>query len=159
MYILSAASAGHRTRQAACTRCKHPICPDCKECEANDRKLLALENVYAESDEGGDGWCATIEEMVETNADTLEGIRAKARIACALRLGDLDEVVFYTSGREDSERNGREQVKCVTLENSILRDLIRLYDPHLERKGAVQALLVECTTGYANKEIDNDERS
>jgi len=76
-------------------------------------------------------WVEAMEEMIATSAETLDGIRAKARVACSGRLGDLDDVFFDPSAPHNDQ----------TLENSILRDLIRLYDPHLEQKGAVQALL------------------
>jgi Sigma-70, region 4 len=95
-----------------------------------DQILLALEQVFCEADDGSDVWCATIDEMIITSAVSLDGIRAKARVACSNRLGDLEEAVLNSSAPYNDQ----------TLENSILRDLIRLYDPHLERKGAVQAL-------------------
>jgi hypothetical protein len=124
--------------------------------KTDDLRLLALEQEFIVgvecqfTDESNvDRWNRTIDAMIETSADSLDGIRAKARVACSNRLGDLDEVVVDPTAPHNDK----------TLENSILRDLIRLYDPRLERKGAVQALLVECTTGYANKEIDNDDRS
>ncbi|THD63414.1 MAG: hypothetical protein E7813_18495 [Bradyrhizobium sp.] len=101
----------------------------------HDLMLLALEQEIL-ADKNGDHWNRTIETMIDTNADSLDGVRAKARVACSNRLGDLDEAVVDLS----ASHNDR------TLENSILRDLIRLYDPHLEQKGAVQALLIECTT-------------
>ena len=136
---------GHRLRRLTETAMK-----------TGDQRLLALEQEFLVGVEcqftdefNVDRWNGIIEAMIDTNADSLEGIRAKARIACSNRLGDLDEVVNWLDVPTPDK----------TLENSILRDLIRLYDPHLERKGAVQALLVECTTGYANKEIDNDDRS
>jgi hypothetical protein len=105
--------------------------------KAADQTLLALEQVFSEADDGSDVWCATIDQMIITSAESLDGIRAKARVACSLRLGDLDEVIVDPTAPHDDK----------TLENSILRDLIRLYDPHLERKGAARALIAECTTG------------
>ena len=69
--------------------------------------------------------------MIVTSAKSLDGIRAKARVACSLRLGDLDEVIVDPTAPHSDQ----------TLENSILRDLIRLFDPDQERKGAVLALV------------------
>jgi hypothetical protein len=107
--------------------------------KAADQILLELEQQFYRSeaelfgkDNGAvDRRCDIVEEMIATAAGSLDGIRAKARVACSNRLGDLEEAVFSSS----AEHNDK------TLENSILRDLIRLYDPHMEHKGAVQALL------------------
>jgi hypothetical protein len=98
---------------------------------ASDRILLALEQEFCNAEDGSERWCETIEEMIATAADSLDGIRAKARVACSLRLGDFEDAVFDSSAPHNDK----------TLENSILRDLIRLYDPHLEHNGAVQALI------------------
>jgi hypothetical protein len=102
--------------------------------KAADQILLDLEQrieLLGKEDGAVDRWCETIEEMIATAAESVDGIRAKARVACSNRLGDLEEAVFDSSAPYNDQ----------TLENSILRDLIRLYDPHLEHKGAVQALL------------------
>jgi hypothetical protein len=102
--------------------------------KAADQILLDLEqqiDLLGKDDDAVERWCETIEEMIATAAESLDGIRAKARVACSLRLGDLEEAVIDQSAAHNDR----------TLENSILRDLIRLYDPHLEHKGAVQALV------------------
>jgi hypothetical protein len=104
-----------------------------------DQILLDLEQRFyrtevelfgKENNDAVERWGETIDEMIATAAESLDGIRAKARVACSNRLGDLEEAIVDQS----AARNDR------TLENSILRDLIRLYDPHLEHKDAVQAL-------------------
>ena len=109
---------------------------------AADQILLDLEQQFSRSEvelfgkdnDACERWCETIEEMMAIAAESLDGIRAKARVACSLRLGDLEEAVID----QLSARNDR------TLEKSILRDLIRLFDPHLEHKGAQQALVASC---------------
>jgi hypothetical protein len=105
---------------------------ECIEHKPADLILLALERELLNDPDFADidRWIVLIEAMIATSANSLDGIRAKARFACWLRLGDLDEAVVDSSAPP----------KDKTLENSILADLIRLYDPHLERKGAVQAL-------------------
>jgi len=60
---------------------------------------------------------------------SIEGFRVKARLACWVRLGDLDPANGSTDGRE--------------IALSIVRDLIRLYDQHLEHPGALTALVQE----------------
>ena len=67
------------------------------------------------------------DEIVAARATTMEGLYVKARVACWARLGDLDAGEQYTA--EDR----------VAL--SIIRDLIRLYHPHLERPGALRKLV------------------
>jgi hypothetical protein len=108
--------------------------PDMKEA---DQILLDLEQrLYrADAENEIDKWVETMEEMIVTSPETLDGIRAKARVACSGRLGDLEDVFFDPSAPHNDQ----------TLENSILRDLIRLYDPHLEHRGAVafSALVVQ----------------
>jgi hypothetical protein len=107
--------------------------------KAADQILLDLEQQFYRTEvelfgkgnnDAVERWSETIEEMIATAAESLDGIRAKARVACSNRLGDLEEAVVYSAAPHNDQ----------TLENSILRDLIRLYDPHLEHKGAVQAL-------------------
>jgi hypothetical protein len=108
--------------------------------KAADQILLDLEQQFYRTEvelfgkgdnDAVERWSETIEEMIATAAESLDGIRAKARVACSLRLGDLEgEIIDQLSARNDR-----------TLEKSILRDLIRLYDPHLEHKGALQALI------------------
>jgi hypothetical protein len=62
--------------------------------------------------------------ILNTQAVTMEGLRVKARAACWARVGDLDPA----SGSTTDER----------MALSIIRDLIRLFDPKLERPGALQ---------------------
>ena len=66
-------------------------------------------------------------EIIATPATTMEGLCVKARVACWARLGDLDAGEQCTA--EDR----------VAL--SMIRDLIRLYHPHLERPGALRKLV------------------
>ena len=67
------------------------------------------------------------DEIVAARATTMEGLCVKARVACWARLGDLDAGEQCTA--EDR----------VAL--SMIRDLIRLYHPHLERPGALRKLV------------------
>ena len=60
-------------------------------------------------------------------AKTLEGLQAKARVVCWARLGDLDPF-----GQTSMDQR---------MAFSIVRDLIRLYDPKLERPGALKKLM------------------
>jgi flavin-binding protein dodecin len=99
-----------------------------------DQILCDLEQqieLLGKDDDAVERWSEAIDEMIAAAADSLDGIRAKARVACSLRLGDLEEAVVDPSAAHNDR----------TIENSILRDLIRLYDPHLEHKGAVRALV------------------
>jgi hypothetical protein len=64
--------------------------------------------------------------ILDTQAVTMEGLRVKARAACWARLGDLDPA----SGSTTDAR----------MALSIIRDLIRLFDPKLEQPGALQKL-------------------
>jgi hypothetical protein len=68
-------------------------------------------------------------EIALTQASTMEGLFVKARAACWARLGDLDDF-------DDMTIDGRMAL-------SIVRDLIRLYDPRLERPGALKQLVHE----------------
>ena len=67
------------------------------------------------------------DEVVAARATTMESLCVKARVACWARLGDLDAGEQCTA--EDR----------VVL--SMIRDLIRLYHPHLERPGALRKLV------------------
>lgn len=102
-----------------------------------EEALLRLEKRFIELDDpeivgsSVEEWGRVIDEMVAIEARSIEGIRAKARVACRLRLGDLDQQ--FTS---DFERNRKGNIV-----DSILRDLIRTLDPTVERKGAVADLL------------------
>ena len=66
-------------------------------------------------------------EIIATPATTMDGLCVKARVTCWARLGDLD-------GDEQSTTDDR-------IALSIIRDLIRLYHPHLERPGALRKLV------------------
>lgn len=70
-------------------------------------------------------------EILATGAVTVEGLRVKARAACWALLGDLDPAGEATCDKR--------------MALSIVRDLIRLYDSHLERPGALEKLVAECT--------------
>jgi len=60
-------------------------------------------------------------------ATTLQGLQVKARVACWARFGDLDPI-----GQQNIDSR---------MALSIVRDLIRLYDPALEIPGALAKLL------------------
>lgn len=66
-------------------------------------------------------------EIARTQATTMEGLSVKARAACWARLGDLDEPDDATTE--------------LRMALSIMRDLIRLYDPALEKLGAITRLI------------------
>jgi hypothetical protein len=68
-------------------------------------------------------------QIIATAATTLEGLSVKARVTCWALLGDLDP-------NEQSTTNERMAL-------SIIRDLIRLCDPDLERPGALKRLVRE----------------
>jgi hypothetical protein len=61
-------------------------------------------------------------EILVTPAGTIEGLSVKARAACWALLGDLD-----AAGQSTTDKR---------MALSIVRDLIRLYDPNLERPAA-----------------------
>ena len=65
-------------------------------------------------------------KILSVPAKSIEGFRVKARAACWARLGDLDPTGETTTDK----RMGL----------SIVRDLIRLWDPRLERPGALAQL-------------------
>jgi hypothetical protein len=71
--------------------------------------------------------------ILNTQAKTMEGLRVKARAACWARLGDLDPA----SGSTTDER----------MALSIIRDLIRLFDPKLEQPGALQKIFADFEQG------------
>ena len=68
-------------------------------------------------------------QIIATPATTIEGLCVKARVTCWALLGDLDP-------NEQSTANERMAL-------SIVRDLIRLYDPNLERPGELERLVCE----------------
>jgi hypothetical protein len=72
-------------------------------------------------------------EIATTQASTMEGFCVKARAACWALLGDLDD-----SGNATTDRR---------MALSIVRDLIRLYDPGLERPGALKQLVQDIESG------------
>ena len=70
-------------------------------------------------------------EIVATPATTMEGLYVKARAGCWALFGDLD-------ADEHSSADHRTGL-------SIMRDLIRLYQPNLERPGALKRLIEQTT--------------
>jgi len=79
-------------------------------------------------------------KIVATPATTVDGLRVKARIACWALLGDLDS-------NEDATFD-----KSMAL--SIVRDLIRLYDPQLENPGALRKLVKEIEDNASSSRAD-----
>ena len=67
------------------------------------------------------------DKILVAQAQTVEGLRVKARLMCWVRLGDFDLANEAADGKQ--------------IALSIVRDLIRLYDPHLERPGALTDLV------------------
>lgn len=74
------------------------------------------------------------DEIAATSATTIEGLCAKARAGCWTLLGDFESV-------DDSATGAR-------MAFSIMRDLIRIHAPHLERPGALKSLLSEINRGF-----------
>ena len=71
-----------------------------------------------------------VDEIVVTPATTIEGLCVKARVRCWARLGDLDD-------------HGEQSTDEDRMALSIVRDLIRLHHPDLERPGALKRLVEE----------------
>ena len=71
-----------------------------------------------------------VDEIVVTPATTIEGLCVKARVGCWGLLGDLDDP-------------GEEAPAGERITLSIMRDLIRLRHPDLERPGALTRLVRE----------------
>jgi len=67
------------------------------------------------------------DEIAAAQASTLEGLCAKARAGCWTLLGDFESVDASATGAR--------------MAFSIMRDLIRMYAPHLEQPGAVERLV------------------
>jgi hypothetical protein len=67
--------------------------------------------------------------VLATEAATIDGLRVKARAACWARLGDIDA----------SDQPSMD----LRMAMSIVRDLIRVHDPELERTDALVQLLAE----------------
>ena len=72
-------------------------------------------------------------QIVNTRANTLEGLFVKARAGCWALLGDFDSADQSTAG--------------APMAFSIMRDLIRLSAPHLENPGALRRLIQEIEDG------------
>jgi hypothetical protein len=68
-------------------------------------------------------------EIVAMQASTIEGMRVKARAACWALLGDLDPTHDSTTDKK--------------MALSIVRDLIRLYDPKLEHPNSLKELVMD----------------
>ncbi len=109
---------------------------------APDTELLALGRQFDEvtrildATEWSDAAAVARLDEVEAailgaEATTMEGLAVKARAAYWARLGDLDQ-----DGESTDQR----------MALSIIRDLIRLHDPALERPGALTKLVEECTS-------------
>ena len=75
-------------------------------------------------------------EIATTQASTMEGLFVKARAACWARLGDLDDFGEMTTDQR--------------MALSMVRDLIRLFDPALERPGALAKLVEDNERGAGN---------
>jgi len=113
--------------------------------KAADRELIGLGRQFDAVAAKLDGaiehglnidWCdlkefgGIVDEIVAMPATTIEGLCVKARVGCWARLGDLDDPGEETPAGER-----------ITL--SIMRDLIRLRHPDLERPGALAQLVRE----------------
>lgn len=77
-------------------------------------------------------------EITATQASTMEGLCVKARAACWALLGDLDP-----AGQPTTDKR---------MALSIVRDLVRLYDPGRERPGAVKKLVETIENGASNSQ-------
>lgn len=77
-------------------------------------------------------------EILTIQAKTIDGLGVKARAACWALLGDLDPADDLTLDK--------------SMALSIVRDLIRLQNPHLEHPGALRKLVEDATNG-ATKSI------
>jgi hypothetical protein len=91
-----------------------------EDCEWSDDSLL-------------DNLDAVEDEILRIHATTMEGLFVKARAACWALLGDLDFPAKSTT-------NARMSL-------SIIRDLVRFFDPTLEKPGALRKLLDEIKSG------------
>ena len=121
-----------------------PMAAFSEELHSDDAELMALgrqfDDVAAKIDQAIDhksdltmdtlNQLGMIEgEILSAQAKTVEGLRVKARAACWALLGDLDA----TSQASTDKR----------MALSIVRDLIRLYDPQLEHPGALKQLVAD----------------
>jgi predicted RNA-binding protein len=84
-------------------------------------------------------------EIVVMEASTVEGFCVKAQVACRALLGDLDPASEPTTQRR--------------MALSIVRDLIRLYNPKLEQPGALQKLLDKIESGASNHDMGRVENA
>jgi hypothetical protein len=111
---------------------------------ASDAQLIALgrqfDNVTAQVDNAIDEKLDIADDVLDqlgrieakitaTPALTIDGLRVKARAACWALLGDLDD--------------GDPSTMDKRIALSIVRDLIRVYDPSLERSGALKNLVAD----------------
>lgn len=78
-------------------------------------------------------------EIANTQALTMEGLFVKARAACWALLGDLED-----SGNVATDRR---------MALSIVRDLIRLYEPGLEKPGALKKLVEDIESAAHNSAV------
>lgn len=85
------------------------------------------------TDELGNRFGEVLDEIEATPATTIEGLSVKARVACWCLLGDLNTPENATGD--------------VSMSISILRDLIRLYRPEMEKPGAIGKLIEEIERG------------
>jgi hypothetical protein len=69
-------------------------------------------------------------EIVSTPANTVAGLRVKAQAACWALLGDINPCRELTTDKR--------------MALSIVLDLIRIYDPHLEQPGALMKCADDC---------------
>ena len=81
------------------------------------------------------------DEIATMQASTMEGLSVKARAACWALLGDLNPTVQSTTDKR--------------MALSIVRDLIRLYAPGLERPGALTKLVEDIESG-AGKSVTHE---
>jgi hypothetical protein len=86
-------------------------------------------NLHPRDDEPSDRQLAIIEALIPIPAKTIDGVRVKARVVCDGLLGDLNAKT-WPEGQNP-------------LPLSIVRDLIRIYDPDRERPNAVRDLLAK----------------
>lgn len=91
-----------------------------------DRKLRTEWTVLEEFDQ-------ILAQIVNTRANTLEGLFVKARAGCWVLLGDFDSADQSAAG--------------APMAFSIMRDLIRLDAPHLENPGALRRLIQQIEDG------------
>lgn len=85
-----------------------------------------------------DHFCRIEGEIIAFPAITIDGLRVKARAACWALLGDLDSADQTTTDKR--------------MAVSLVRDLIRLCDPGLERSGALKKLVEDIESGVGNSD-------